>query len=327
MAPRLSLALDSGLVHLPETGRIVAFGAELDDTLAALPKDRTDVIQTDFPRHRALDAAGWRTLTAPDTVPYAAAIVIVPRSKEAAQSRIAAARAVTEGPIIVDGQKTDGVETLLRALRPRATVSEPFSKAHGKIYVVTGGEYSDWAASPHHVDGFVTLPGVFSADRIDPGSAALAAVLPRDLKGRVADLGAGWGFLSRSVLESPDVTELHLVEADATALDCARRNVNDPRARFHWDDATTHVADVPYGTVVTNPPFHDGRRGAPELGRAFIRSAARLLSRQGTLWLVANRHLPYEQTLSEAFIEVHEIGADARYKLFRAARPRGQRRG
>lgn len=327
MAPRLSLALDSGLVHLPETGRIVAFGAELDDTLEALPKDRTDVIQTDFPRHRALLGARWRALTAPGDGPYAAALVIVPRSKEAAQARIAAARAVTDGPIVVDGQKTDGVETLLRSLRPRATVSQPLSKSHGKLFVVTGGDFSDWAATPRHVDGFVTLPGVFSADRIDPGSAALADVLPRDLKGRVADLGAGWGYLSRAILASPKVTELHLVEADTTALDCARRNVTDPRARFHWNDATTHAADAPYDAVVTNPPFHDGRRGVPDLGRAFIRSAARLLSRQGTLLLVANRHLPYEQTLSEAFMEVNEIGADPRYKLFRATRPRGQRRG
>jgi 16S rRNA (guanine1207-N2)-methyltransferase len=327
MAPRLSLALDIGLVQLPETGRILAIGAELDDTLAALPQDRTDVVQTDFPRHRALTTAGWRALTAPGDGPYAAALVVVPRSKEAAQARIAAARAATDGPIVVDGQKTDGVETLLRALRPLATVSDPLSKAHGKIYVVAGGDFSRWAATPREVDGFVTLPGAFSAERTDPGSAALAAVLPRDLKGRVADLGAGWGFLSHAILASPDVTELHLVEADATALDCARRNVTDPRARFHWDDATTHAADMPYATVVMNPPFHDGRRATPELGRAFIGSAARLLSRQGTLWLVANRHLPYEQALSEAFIEVHEVGADPRYKLFRAARPRGQRRG
>lgn len=326
MAPRLSLALDTGLVRLPETGRIAAFGAEPGDTLRALPRDRTDVIQTDFARHRALTQAGWRALTAPEG-PYAAALVIVPRSKDAAHARLAAARAVTDGPIIVDGQKTDGVEPLLRALRKRATVSEPLSKAHGKLFVVTGGDFADWAARPRHVDGFVTLPGVFSADRIDPGSAALAAALPADLKGRVADLGAGWGYLSRAVLASDGVTELHLVEADADALDCARRNVTDPRARFHWDDATTHQAAAPYDVIVMNPPFHEGRRGVPDLGRAFIGSAARLLSRHGTLWLVANRHLPYEQALADGFAEVHEIGADPRYKLFRATRPRGQRRG
>jgi 16S rRNA (guanine1207-N2)-methyltransferase len=325
MAPRLALALDTGLVRLPDDGRIAAFGADLDDTLRALPRDRTDVIQADFPRHEALRKAGWSAMTAPNGR-YAAALVVVPRAKEAARARIAAARAVTDGPIIVDGQKTDGIEPLLRALRSRADVSEALSKGHGKLFVVEGGDFADWSERPHRVDGFVTRPGVFSADRIDPGSALLAAALPRDLKGRVADLGAGWGFLSRAILASPKVAEVHLVEADAVALDCARENVTDPRAAFHWDDATTHAGAAPYDVIVSNPPFHEGRRGVPDLGRAFIRSAARLLSRQGTLWLVANRHLPYEAALAEAFAEVHEIGGDARYKLFRATRPRGQRR-
>jgi 16S rRNA (guanine1207-N2)-methyltransferase len=168
---------------------------------------------------------------------------------------------------------------------------------------------------------------VFSADRVDPGSAQLAAALPRELSGRVADLGAGWGWLSRDILKHPKVTELHLVEADLTALDCARANIADPRARFHWDDATTHRPEVRYDAVVTNPPFHDGRAGDPAIGRAFIAAAAGMLQRHGALWLVANRHLPYEQALSAAFAEVTEIGGDPRFKLFKAARPRGPGRG
>jgi 16S rRNA (guanine1207-N2)-methyltransferase len=325
MSGRLALALDAGLFTLPAEGRIAVFGGEAD-ALDALPRDRTDVIQTDVARHRALLAAGWRALTAPEG-PCAAAVVVVPRAKEAAQARIAAARAVTDGPIAVDGQKTDGVEPLLRALRGRATVSEALSKAHGKIFVVEGGDFADWAGRTHEVDGMITRPGVFSAERVDPGSALLAAALPRELSGRVADLGAGWGWLSRAILSHPKVTELHLVESDLVALDCARANIADPRTRFHWDDATTHRPEVRYDAVVTNPPFHDGRAGDPAIGRAFITAAAGMLQRHGALWLVANRHLPYEQALSAAFAEVTEIGGDPRFKLFKAARPRGPGRG
>ncbi len=220
----------------------------------------------------------------------------LPRAKGAAQARMAAARDVTDGPIVVDGQKTDGVEPLLRALRARATVSEAFSKAHGKVFVVQGGDFADWAGRTHEVDGMTTRPGVFSAEHVDPGC-------------------------------HPKVTELHLVEADLTALDCARDNVTDPRARFHWDDATTHRPEARYDAVVTNPPFHDGRAGDPAIGRAFIAAAAGMLQRHGVLWLVANRHLPYEQALSAAFADVTEIGGDPRYKLFKAARPRGPGRG
>ena len=48
--------------------------------------------------------------------------------------------------------------------------------------------------------GFTTVPGVFSADAPDRGSVLLAAALPAKLPARVADLGAGWGYLSRAIL-------------------------------------------------------------------------------------------------------------------------------
>jgi len=76
------------------------------------------------------------------------------------------------------------------------------------------------------------------------------------------------------------------------------------------------------GAVLCNPPFHPGRRPDPELGRAFIAAAAGMLAPQGSLWLVANRHLPYEAALEALFADVRPLGADPRYKLIHASRPR-----
>ncbi len=45
---------------------------------------------------------------------------------------------------------------------------------------------------------FLSRPGVFAWDRIDPASALLAEHLPADLAGRAADLGAGYGFVART---------------------------------------------------------------------------------------------------------------------------------
>ena len=42
--------------------------------------------------------------------------------------------------------------------------------------------------------------------------------------------------------------------------------------------------------------------------------------------MVANRHLPYEAELKTRFAHVEEIGGDARFKLFHAARPLRKRR-
>jgi 16S rRNA (guanine1207-N2)-methyltransferase len=155
----------------------------------------------------------------------------------------------------------------------------------------------------------------------------LVDALPDQMKGHVADLGAGWGFLSAHVLSHEAVKSVHLVEAGHMALECARHNVTDPRAQFHWEDATTWDPDQKMDAVVMNPPFHTGRAAEPAMGQAFVAAAARVLSTGGDLWMVANRHLPYEAELKTRFAQVEEIGGDARFKLFHARRPvRAKRR-
>ncbi len=185
-----------------------------------------------------------------------------------------------------------------------------------------GDFFADWAEGPALTDGgFWTAPGVFSADGVDLASALLADVLPEKLGVQVADLGAGWGFLSAHVLTREDVEAVHLVEAGHMALECARHNVTDTRAQFHWADATTWEPPHRMDTVVMNPPFHTTRAAEPAIGQAFVAAAARVLTANGTLWMVANRHLPYEAELKKRFADVEEIGGDARFKLFCARRP------
>jgi 16S rRNA (guanine1207-N2)-methyltransferase len=250
--------------------------------------------------------------------------VIVPRAKTQARALVAEAEAVSEGMVMVDGAKTDGVDSILKAVRGRVPVWGPVNKAHGKLFWFEAGQqFTDWAVAKTQEipGGYVTTPGVFSADGVDPASCQLGDHLPEKLGAVVADLGAGWGYLGGRVLERASVEHLHLVEADHAALDCAKQNVNDPRAAFHWADATTWRAPEPVDSVVMNPPFHTGRAADPDLGRAFIAQAAAMLKPKGQLWMVANRHLPYETALSDRFAEVAEITGDNRFKLLRATRP------
>ena len=154
------------------------------------------------------------------------------------------------------------------------------------------------------------------------GRQPLCAVNRADLRSkRVADFGAGWGFLSRAILAQDSVKELDLIEAEADALECAKRNITDPRARFFWADATTFKPAKLWECVVMNPPFHVGRDADAGLGMAFIKAAHRGLTPSGSLLLVANRHLPYEPLLRQLFKQVEEIGGDSAFRLFRAAAP------
>ncbi|MET4683991.1 class I SAM-dependent methyltransferase [Brevundimonas faecalis] len=162
-------------------------------------------------------------------------------------------------------------------------------------------------------------PGVFAWDRIDPGTALLAQVLP-SLKGTGADLGCGFGALSAVVLRSSGVTSLRLVDIDRRAIGAARRNVEDVRASFEWADVRTLEAAGDLDFVVSNPPFHDGGAEDRRLGQNFIRKAAEMLKKGGTAWIVANRHLPYEAELNAAFKRVRMVADQGGYKIFEAVK-------
>ncbi|WP_295080705.1 class I SAM-dependent methyltransferase [Tabrizicola sp.] len=318
---RLSLALQTGALDLPSEGRIAVYRPRIGDDLSDLPRDRVTVLTGFKPDHDHLGSMYSVT----EEPPYAAAIVCLPRSREAARGLIAraAAEVAPGGWIAVDGQKTDGIDTALKDLRARVDLSESLSKAHGKLASFQAGpDLSDWLAKSHQVDVFQTLPGIFSADGPDPGSVLLASALPVKLGGKVADLGAGWGFLAAEVLKRPGVKKLDLVEAEADALDCAKVNITDPRARFHWADATTWRPETLLDVVVMNPPFHKGREADPALGAAFIRAARRMLAPSGELWLVANRHLPYDAVLSDNFLEVREVVTQGGFRVIQAIKPK-----
>ncbi len=329
-AARLGRAIEDGL-DLPSDGRIAVLRPRGFEDFDPLPRDRLHMIQGFRPDHDALAAAGFAVATTPEGR-YAAAVVCLPRAKAQARGLLAQAAALTDGPVLVDGQKDDGVESVLRDLRARVPVAGVVSRAHGKLfwYDPRGDRLSDWAVRPQPMDdplapGFVTLPGVFSADGVDPGSRLLAGALPPSLGARVADLGAGWGFLAAQALQRPGVQEMHLIEAEHDALACARSNITDSRAQFHWADATAFALPQPVHTVLCNPPFHTGRTARPELGRAFIGTAARLLTPKGTLWLVANRHLPYDRTLAESFRSVEEVAETPSFRVWCATAPKKSR--
>ena len=288
--------------------------------VSALPRNQVKVQHTFFPDFAAWQSAGY--VVTQDLQDVTVAVVVVPRAKALARAMVAEACAKAKF-VIVDGQKTDGVDSLFKACRKTLGDLPSLTKGHGRIFWFDATDaFADWAAPPpaQGAHGYFTTAGVFSDGAVDAGSALLADALPKKLPARMADLGAGWGFLAAPVLARDGVTSLDLVEAEALSLECAKLNVNDPRVSFHWADATRFDASG-YDGIVMNPPFHAGRASDTSLGRTFIQAAARLLAPHGKLWMVANRHLPYEATLTECFRNVDMIGGNGAFKVFHANRP------
>lgn len=267
-------------------------------------------------------------------------LVLPPRQREEARALLArACAAVAPGGVVVASVANDeGAKSRETDLKALAGTLTTVSKHHCRVFWTAPQAAFDapllaqWATgdAPRvlhatQVPGgrFHTRPGVFAWDRVDAASAMLAEALPADLHGRVADFGAGWGYLSMEVLaRCPRVASLDLYEADARALPLARANLADAGVpvRVHWHDVAQGVPER-YDAIVCNPPFHAlGRGERPDIGRAFIAAAAQALGPGGRLWLVANRHLPYEDALGEGFAQVRIVAQHGSFKIVEATK-------
>ena len=163
---------------------------------------------------------------------------------------------------------------------------------------------------------YVAQAGIFSSGHVDPGSKFLADHLPTHLEG-LADLGAGWGYLSDMILKKcPQIGRLDVFEDDDRALACARKNLSghEKPIGYHWHDVTTGLPDT-YDTIVMNPPFHSGQTMDVDLGRAFLSVAIKALRREGEMLLVANRQLPYEAALDGSGLAWRIAAENKTYKL------------
>jgi 16S rRNA (guanine1207-N2)-methyltransferase len=231
------------------------------------------------------------------------------------------------GALVALAPKDKGGSRIAKELRGFGCEVEEDSKSHHRICrtirppILAGVEAAIQAGAPRMLPelGLWTQPGVFSWNRLDEGSALLLEHLPA-FAGTGADLGCGLGVLARAVLKSALVTELSLYDIDRRAVACARKNVSDSRARFHWADVRALQAAAPLDFVVANPPFHDTGIEDRELGRDFVLKAAEILKPGGRAWLVANRHLPYEDILRESFAQMRIVAENKAFKIIEGVR-------
>jgi 16S rRNA (guanine1207-N2)-methyltransferase len=284
------------------------------------------------PLAEAWEKAGFARCDAP-TGTWPAVLLLPGKSREESFASFARAFDLLEegGSLVAAMPNTAGAARFEKELAEAAGNIESIQKRKCRCFRATKTSswnketLADWRAlaAPRILEfGFTTEAGIFSADGIDPGSALLAAHLPKNLRGTLADLGAGWGYLSHAVLKAnPALKAVHLYEADSRALECARKNLpqSEVPLEFHWHDVAAGLGGK-YENIVMNPPFHTGQSTDISLGRAFLRAAADALRTGGRLFMVANRQLPYEPELERLQLVWRKIEEDSTYKVIFAER-------
>jgi len=329
--------------ELPARGeRVLLLGARPGFRLPDGFDVELSLVQGFRPDFLALQREGYAVAPAPEGEDYDLALVLAGRHRGENELRLADAilRSKTGGLIVIAGGKTDGVAALRQRLErgegetgaAGVPLGGHLSKHHGVVFWLRRTQEAERFAEETRaryadrplIDGrFRTAPGMFSFDRVDPGSQLLAEALPSDLAGVVADFCAGWGYLSAELAaRCPGVRGIDLYEADHASLGAARLNLGAAGVAtgFFWHDLLSEAVDKRYDAVLMNPPFHQGRAAETEIGQKLIAMAAKALKGRGRLYLVANKGLPYEKALAASFGEVGQVAGDSAFKVIAAIR-------
>ncbi len=183
----------------------------------------------------------------------------------------------------------------------------------------------------HAGQSFATLPGVFCHGELDKGTALLLDQLatPKTRLGRsLLDLGCGSGVIGLTLKAAHPTLSVTLADTDALALESTRQNLGNLSIEESNDDLTrptvvlasdrfSHIKGR-FDTIISNPPFHTGKETDYRFAQTLLSSARRHLTSHGKLWIVANRHLPYEEWANEHFGHVVQVTQVNGFKILRA---------
>ncbi|MGI9400064.1 MAG: tRNA1(Val) (adenine(37)-N6)-methyltransferase [Rhizobiaceae bacterium] len=162
--------------------------------------------------------------------------------------------------------------------------------------------------------GFEVFQPVGVGHRSGSDALLLAASLPQDARGLLADLGAGAGVAALASLKSNPALEAVLVEIDPIMVGISRNSLALPfnsdladRAKLMKADVTLSgsarqkagLADNSFDHVIMNPPYnHPGQRSSPQPLKAlahkmaeggleaWLRTAAAILKPGGWVHLI-----------------------------------------
>lgn len=177
-----------------------------------------------------------------------------------------------------------------------------------------------FAVGPHRY-ALTAASGVFSASRLDPGTAVLLRKAARPAGGTLLDLGCGYGPIACVLATEIPAATVHAVDVNARARELTAENAAalglGDRVRVAGPDDVP--ADLIFDEIWSNPPTHVGKA---ELHALMERWLPRL-GPGGVAWLVINKNLGGDSLhtwLTEREWHVERVASQKGFRVLRVTR-------
>ncbi len=166
----------------------------------------------------------------------------------------------------------------------------------------------------------------FSFGKMDRGTAFFLDHFPRfkNQPEKIIDLGCGDGSLAVFAAEKWPESPILCVDDSYLAVESAKENfaINgyNGRAEFLVTDCLNGVEGESADLILCNPPFHEYHSVSMGTAGRMFKDAYRVLKREGSLFIVKNKHLGYRAYLEKLFGECKTIAGNKKYEILKAVK-------
>ena len=302
-------------------GQLLLINAPNDQLIQHLPSSVQASIWTwNFADHQQFVRAGFSTHFAVEFPQgqFDQVVIFVPKSKELLSYllHVVVSHLTLGQTVFLVGEKKGGVERAAKQLLPYGKTLKLDSARHCQLWQLQIEKTEQlkpveaWLKTytiqaENETLDICALPGVFSQNHLDIGTAVLLPHLKHIKSGRIADFGCGAGVISSYLAKLNPNQHIFALDVDAFAL----RSTELTFQRNHLNlthlhlQAVTGIADAPQDldAIVSNPPFHQGIYTHYDASEQLCQQAKMHLHRSGQLWIVANRFLNYAPLIEKSF--------------------------
>lgn len=176
------------------------------------------------------------------------------------------------------------------------------------IYEVMGNEFR-----------CITDAGVFSRDGLDMGTRIMLEAMP-EMRGRVLDLGCGWGPVGLAVGKKYPDTDIVMTDINLRAVETAEKNLKAngvKNAKAIQGDGYENV-EGKFDFILLNPPIRTGKN----VIYGMFSDARNYLSESGALYIVIRKQQGAESAekyLNTIFDDVERISREKGYWVLRCS--------
>lgn len=246
-------------------------------------------------------------------------VIFIPKAKELLSYilHVLVSQLTLGKHIFLVGEKKGGVESAAKQFHTYGKIIKIDSARHCQMWqgvieqTIERKPTEAWLKSYeiHTTQGkpltIYALPGVFSQNHLDVGTAVLLPFLAQVKTGKLADFGCGAGIISCYLASLHPDSQISAFDVDAFALHSTQLSFERnqlPKQQLHTQ-AVTHISDVDhdFDAIITNPPFHQGIHTDYNVSESLCQLAKQHLSEKGELWVVANRFLNYPNLIEKYF--------------------------